>query len=133
MRNMTKKPKLFGDKAKAEIILDSACYVLDIDRKKVISRRRISRLIEARGIAMHMTRAMSDLTYSEIGDIYAGRDHSTVINSINRVSGFLDYDDKFRQKYNAIRAEYMKRIGYMVSEEQEEPVDKFQPIRIYIK
>ena len=36
---------------------------------------------------MFLTREMTDLSYPQIAALYGGRDHSTVISSIDRVAG----------------------------------------------
>lgn len=87
---------------KAEKIIDAAVSVYGITREKIMGKRRLGRYIEARHAAMKLTRDETDLTYKEIGTIYSGRDHSTVISAVQKIDGYIVYDQKFRNHYSRL-------------------------------
>ena len=70
----------------------------------LVSRRRDRRTSTARNIAMFLTREMTDLSYPQIASLYGGRDHSTVISSIDRVSSQISIDPEVTKSVDSLRA-----------------------------
>ena len=69
------------------------------------SRRRTREVTVPRQVAMYLMRELLDLPLTQIGDHFGGRDHSTVIHSINKVEQELAEDDRVRERIDALRAE----------------------------
>jgi chromosomal replication initiator protein len=74
------------------------------DVETLESRRRDRRTSTARNIAMFLTREMTDLSYPQIAALYGGRDHSTVISSIDRVATQLSVDPEVTTAVDSLRA-----------------------------
>jgi chromosomal replication initiator protein len=53
---------------------------------------------------MHLMRELLGLQLVEIGAAFGGRDHSTVIHSLERVAGMLREDPSFAQRVGKLRA-----------------------------
>ncbi len=53
---------------------------------------------------MYLIKELFDLPLVEIGKLFGGRDHSTVIHSISKVEEELQTDGEFRQRVDALRA-----------------------------
>jgi chromosomal replication initiator protein len=66
-------------------IRDLAGDHFSVPVESLMSRRRDARTARARAVAMFVTREVCGSTLNEIGDLYGGRDHSTVLASIKRV------------------------------------------------
>jgi chromosomal replication initiator protein len=45
---------------------------------------------------MYLIKTTLDLPYTDIGSIFGGRDHSTVIHSVNKVEAEMAADPTFR-------------------------------------
>ncbi|MFO7261401.1 MAG: chromosomal replication initiator protein DnaA [bacterium] len=69
------------------------------------SKRRTKDLTVPRQVAMYLMRQLLGLSLVEIGRLFGGRDHSTVIHSIEKVEQELASDEEFRARVEAIRAE----------------------------
>ena len=69
------------------------------------SRRRTKEVTVPRQVAMYLIRELLDLPLTTIGDYFGGRDHSTVIHSINKVEDEMEGDDGFRHRLETLRAE----------------------------
>jgi chromosomal replication initiator protein len=67
------------------------------------SKKRTKDLTVPRQVAMYLTRELFDLPLVEIGKLFGGRDHSTVIHSIAKVEEDMAADPGFRQRVDAIR------------------------------
>ncbi|HEX8905648.1 MAG TPA: helix-turn-helix domain-containing protein, partial [Longimicrobiaceae bacterium] len=68
------------------------------------SKKRTKDLTVPRQVAMFLTREMFDLPLVEIGKLFGGRDHSTVIHSISKVEEDMSADPAFRQRVDKVRA-----------------------------
>jgi chromosomal replication initiator protein len=71
----------------------------------LISKKRTKELTVPRQVAMYMMRDMLDLPLTEIGRLFGGRDHSTVIYSIAKVEEDMQTDDAFCARVESLRSE----------------------------
>ena len=55
----------------------------------LISKRRSRELLEPRQVAMYLCREMLGMTLGAIGEAFGGRDHSTVVNALDRLDATL--------------------------------------------
>src|SRR5688572_9945470 len=67
------------------------------------SKTRTKALTAPRQVAMYLMRELLSLQLVEIGAAFGGRDHSTVIHSLERVSGMLREDPSFAQRIARLR------------------------------
>ena len=70
------------------------------------SKRRTKDLTVPRQVAMYLMRELLDLPLVDIGKAFGGRDHSTVIHSVQKVEQDMQDSDAFRQKVERLRAEF---------------------------
>jgi chromosomal replication initiator protein len=61
----------------------SGIYNVSVDDLK--SKSRQSRVVQPRFLAMYVARKLTGLTTTEIGAAFGDRDHSTVVNAINKI------------------------------------------------
>jgi len=69
------------------------------------SKKRTKELTVPRQVAMYLIKEMFDLSLVDIGKLFGGRDHSTVIHSVDRVAAMLAEDDDLRERVGALREE----------------------------
>jgi chromosomal replication initiator protein len=116
----------FSSLTRREITLDLAREVLggalrpsstatpDLVRRKVAqawgvspealqSKRRTKDLTVPRQVAMFLIKELFDLPLVEIGRLFGGRDHSTVIHSISKVEAEMAEDEAFRERIGQVR------------------------------
>lgn len=60
-----------------------------------------------RQTAMSLVRELTNLSTTDIGKAFGGRDHSTVINSCKRISTMLEKDEKFNEIYKGLKLTIM--------------------------
>jgi chromosomal replication initiator protein len=70
----------------------------------LVSKKRTKELTVPRQVAMFLIREMLDVPLIEIGRLFGGRDHSTVIHSINKIEEDLRSDLTFETRVNGIRS-----------------------------
>ena len=54
-------------------------------------------------MAIFLTRELTDLSLPQIGRLYGGRDHSTVLNSLRRVEAGLGEDAELAERVQELR------------------------------
>jgi chromosomal replication initiator protein len=69
----------------------------------LMSKRRTKEVTVPRQVAMFLMRELLDLPLVEIGRLFGGRDHSTVIHSIQKVEEDMAGSEDFRKRVEAIR------------------------------
>jgi chromosomal replication initiator protein len=69
------------------------------------SKRRTKDLTVPRQVAMYVIKHLLDTPLVQIGDIFGGRDHSTVIHSIRKVELDMGEDADFRAQVEAVETE----------------------------
>jgi chromosomal replication initiator protein len=67
------------------------------------SKTRTKALTTPRQVAMYLMRELLGLQLVEIGASFGGRDHSTVIHSLERVSGHMKEEPSFAQRVGKLR------------------------------
>jgi chromosomal replication initiator protein len=68
------------------------------------SKTRTKTLTVPRQVAMHLAREMLGMQLVEIGNAFGGRDHSTVIHSIERTGELMTEDPAFRGRVDKVRS-----------------------------
>ena len=67
------------------------------------SKTRTKALTAPRQVAMHFMRELLGMQLVEIGAAFGGRDHSTVIHSLERVAGMMREEPSFAQRVGRLR------------------------------
>ena len=68
-------------------------------------KQRKREVLIPRQVAMFLMRELTSLSLNEIGAFFSGRDHSTVLNSINRIQQLSSEDSVLNRKIGEIRRE----------------------------
>ena len=74
-----------------------------ISRAELVGSSRAATPLRARQVAIFLTRDLTDLSLPQIGRLYGGRDHTTVLNSLRRVEAGLDEDRELAEKVRELR------------------------------
>ncbi len=69
-----------------ESINEATAAYFKIKPEEMITKKRTQSIATARHIAMYLCRELIDLSYPRIGEIYGGRDHSTVIHAYEKIN-----------------------------------------------
>ena len=77
--NAEKKP------VTAERIIDLTAEMFGFDVEQIIGGSRRRPLVDARQVAMYVTRNMTDLSFPDIGKEFGNRDHTTVMHACRKI------------------------------------------------
>jgi chromosomal replication initiator protein len=87
------------------LIRERVAHLFGVTVEALSSKKRTKEVTMPRQVAMYLIRELLDLPLVEIGKLFGGRDHSTVIHSIQKVEEDLAADDAFHARVQALRAE----------------------------
>ncbi len=86
------------------LILDETAGYFSLSTDDLVSKSRSRPLTQARHIAMYLTRECTGLSLMKIGEIFGGRDHTTVLHGIKKVEDEMRArDTTFRQVQDLTR------------------------------
>lgn len=87
----------------AESILETASTGFGFPIEQMIGGSRRRPLVEARQIAMYVTRSMTDLSFPEIGRVYGNRDHTTVMHAVRKIESRMSERRQIFDKVQHLR------------------------------
>lgn len=80
------------NKTDANKIISVVADYYSVSIEQIKGKGRKAQITLARHIAIYLIRELLDLPYVEIGTLFSGRDHSTIIYSIENISNLLKTD-----------------------------------------
>ena len=79
-----------------QLIIEVVSEHFQISLDQMISKNRSNSIARPRQIAMYLCKTMTDIPLDSIGALLGGRDHSTIIHGINKISE--EYDSNAQTK-----------------------------------
>jgi chromosomal replication initiator protein len=67
------------------------------------SEKRLKTLVIPRQIAIYMCRELTKASYPEIGEKFGGKDHSTIIHSVKKITKQITFDFEIKNNIETIR------------------------------
>jgi len=91
------------------VIMEATSKMFGIPIEEIIGRKRQRPLVTARQVAMYVFRDLTDLSYPAIAREFGGRDHTTVIHAVEKISAQMRTQrptyDQVTELVQTIRAE----------------------------
>lgn len=84
-------------------VVDLVARSFNLTKERLISRDRSRNVALPRQIAMYLLRRESDISLPQIGKVLGGRDHSTVMYAIDKITELLESDDRLRKQVVQLR------------------------------
>ncbi len=78
-----------GPEITAATIMAVASEYFSVDIEDLVSASRSRELVNARQIAMYLCRELTDLSLPKIGELFGGRDHTTVMHAERKIRGLM--------------------------------------------
>ena len=73
-----------------------------VSGEALCGKRRTRTIALPRQVAMYLTRQLTDLSLVEIGRLFGGRDHTTVLYACDKVGTMIGADSEFADKINGL-------------------------------
>lgn len=90
------------DNTSPERIVSLVAERYAIKPETMMGQRRTQTVALPRQVAMYLMRQLTDLSFAEIGRVFGGRDHSTVLYACNQVGKRMHEEDAFRERVNGL-------------------------------
>ncbi len=104
MINSSKNSVLTG-----EIIIEEVANYYNLTDSQIKSKIRTAQIALARRIAMYLCRELLNISYVKIGNLFGGKDHSTVISACTKVETELKTDVQLINAINDIKKRLKKQ------------------------
>ena len=98
-----------GEPTTVDEIQQRVATSFGISRTELVGTSRAARPLRARQVAILLTREATDLSLPQIGRLYGGRDHSTILNSLRRIESTLADDAELAAQVSALRSSIHRR------------------------
>ena len=86
-----------------EIIMDACAKEFGLTRDDLLSQRRNREIAGTRQLAMYLIREMTQLSTTRIGEVFGGRDHTTVMHACDKVARLEKSDEDTQQALTRLR------------------------------
>lgn len=77
-------------------IFSAVSDVFSVRQTVLKGKRRKKEIVLPRHLAMYMLRNDASLPYEEIGELFGGRDHTTVLHAVEKITTVLPSDERLR-------------------------------------
>jgi len=84
-------------------ITKAVCDYLKVDENKVREKNRRKEVVQARQIAMYLSKIITKSSLKTIGLHFGGRDHSTVIHSYDTINQLIQHDSNIKEIVETIK------------------------------
>ena len=76
-------------------------YRIKVD--ELFNKKRTQNIAYPRQVAMYLCRELADMSYPRIGELFGGRDHTTVIHAYEKISNKSKEDSKLQKDLNTLK------------------------------
>ena len=87
-----------------EAIQQRVAEAFGISRAELVGTSRAATPLRARQVAILLTREATDLSLPQIGRLYGGRDHSTILNALRRAEATIAADASLSRQVSELRS-----------------------------
>jgi len=84
-------------------IIEKTCDFFHISKEDIISQKRSREISTPRQVAMYFIRMLTDTSYDEIGRLLGGRDHTTVMSGITKISDQIKKDQPLSEQVENLK------------------------------
>jgi chromosomal replication initiation ATPase DnaA len=71
------------------------CRHFNVRHNELLSERRYANLVQARQVAYYLAKELTSLSFPAIGRRFGGRDHTTVLSGVRKISRMISADPGF--------------------------------------
>ncbi|MGI5842205.1 MAG: chromosomal replication initiator protein DnaA [Christensenellales bacterium] len=84
-------------------IITAVCAYFGISEAEIVGKKRSKEIVEPRMIAIYLINEILDLPLTAIGQLFGGRDHTTIIHARDKINEQLKSNNKIRTIVNEIK------------------------------
>ena len=95
--------KAFANELSEQKIINVVADYYNLAPSQLVGKIRTGQIALARHIAMYLIRNTLDVPLKKIGDIFGGKDHTTVMNAIQKVDKGLKTDMSLKEAVDELQ------------------------------
>ena len=88
----------------ARNIIDIVLTHYGVEERDLLSAKKVRTVVRARQVGMYLARQLTPLSLTQIGTLFGGRDHTTVLYALKRIEESLGTDSCLRSDIETIRS-----------------------------
>ncbi len=85
-----------------DYILAEASKYFNVSTADITGSKRGQEIMQARQVSIFLVRKLTKLSLPEIGSVFGGRDHTTIMHSINKVEDMMSKQPEFKKKVDGL-------------------------------
>ena len=93
-----------SEEVTADEIIECTCKYFDVSKADVMGKKKTKGIVEPRQIAMYLISEIMSMTYTAIGGLFGGKEHTTIMHACSKISERITSDPKIRTAVNDITA-----------------------------
>lgn len=97
------------DEITAEEIIECTCRYFNVAKTDVLSKKKTKEIVEPRQIAIYLINELMTLPLASIGEIFGGREHTTVMHARDKISAQIVSDSRMKTAVNDIKAMVLRK------------------------
>lgn len=86
-----------------QLIIDVVCEHFHVTTEQLVSKNRSNEIAKPRQVAMYLCKHMTDIPLDSIGALLGGRDHSTIIHGIKKITEECDSSETTQNLIDTIK------------------------------
>jgi hypothetical protein len=99
-----KAPELPEARTTIADVTAAVCRYYGISEIEIKSKRRTKVVAHQRQVAMYLAKELTLKSLPEIGRRFGGRDHTTILHGVRRITGLLPHNPKLAAEIDEIKA-----------------------------
>ena len=97
------------DEVTADEIIECTCKRYKVNRDDIIGKKRNKEIVEPRQVAIYLICDMMTMPLMTVGEIFGGKEHTTISYSRDKVAAALETDARLRTAVNDIKAMVLRK------------------------
>jgi hypothetical protein len=91
-----------------EMIQEEVAKFYGIDVKHLRVATRVQRILLPRQVAIFLLRKLTDLSLKEIGKLFGGKDHTTIMHCCQRIQTAIEVNDPIQKQVEAVELKVLQ-------------------------
>ena len=92
----------------AEKIMNTVCDFFKVSREDLIGKKKNKEIVEPRQLCVYLINDMLNIPLTAIGDIFGGRDHTTIMHARDKISNQIKVNPHIKTLVNDIKSRLLK-------------------------
>ena len=108
LKNFIVAPAIRNTDITVDMIIHSTASYFNLKEYDIRGKSRNKNITLARHISIYLASELTSYSLSEIGKMMNGKDHTTIMYSVEKIKSILDTDESVKQAVETIKAELLQ-------------------------